>query len=193
METNKMLTSGEIAKICDVTVRTVQRWIDRGLLHSYKLPGRGDNRVKTEDFIHFLKTQNLPIPVEFREKTRRILIVDDEVNMAKSIQRALIQANFETAIAENGFIAGSMIEHFSPSLVTLDLRMPGMDGFGVIRFIRASARLTSIKILVISGLSDEDLKKAVESGADEAIKKPFSNSDLITTVERLLRGGSHDQ
>ena len=60
----RMLTTGDIARHCDVTPRTVIRWIQRGHLKAHQLPGRGDNRVDPTDFLQFLEVNALPIPLE---------------------------------------------------------------------------------------------------------------------------------
>ena len=84
----KTLTSGEIASYCDVNLRTVIRWIENGKLKGFKLPGRGNNRVLVEDFIEFLERHDMPIPDALKgDATPSILIVDDEMPVAKSIQR----------------------------------------------------------------------------------------------------------
>jgi excisionase family DNA binding protein len=62
----RTLTTGEIAQYCGVNFRTVIRWIKRGYLDAFQLPGRGDNRIEVEDFLVFLKKNNIPIPKEFR-------------------------------------------------------------------------------------------------------------------------------
>ena len=56
------LSSGEIASLCGVSPRTAIRWIEKGLIDSYRLPGGGDNRVRFDDFIKFLNQNNMPIP-----------------------------------------------------------------------------------------------------------------------------------
>jgi len=63
----KTLSTGEIAKLCDVNLRTVIRWIERGALKGFKLPGRGNNRVRVEDFLAFLVEHEIPIPAELQE------------------------------------------------------------------------------------------------------------------------------
>jgi two-component system response regulator VicR len=71
-------------------LRTVIRWINRGFLKGFKLTGRGNNRVQHEDFIAFLEEHGMPIPEKFQQqKSKRILIVDDELAMANAIQRVL--------------------------------------------------------------------------------------------------------
>ena len=65
MNDKRILTTGEIANYCGVNFRTVIRWIQRGQLRAYQLPGRGDNRVEVHNFIAFLRENNIPIPRDF--------------------------------------------------------------------------------------------------------------------------------
>ncbi len=188
----KNLTTGDIANYCDVHVRTVIRWIERGKLKAYQLPGRGDNRVKLEDFLFFLDSHNMPVPEALQPSNYRILIVDDDMHAAKAIQRTLRHAKFETLIASNGFEAGTLLSEFKPAVMTLDLQMPGMNGFEVLKFVRGSASLQKLKIVVISGLSQLDLDKALANGADAALKKPLNDDHLIDTVSRLAGMGVAD-
>ena len=70
--------------------------------------------------------------------------------------------------------------------MTLDLSMPGMDGYSVIQFTREQARYKRLKILVISALDDTSLERARELGADATLSKPFSNHDLTEVLERFM-------
>lgn len=181
------LTTGEIAKYCGVNLRTVIRWIDQGHLKSFKLPGRGNNRILLPEFLSFMSEHDIPLPNEFRSYSRKILIVDDDQAMANSIQRTIRSAGYETELAFDGFQAGDAINWFMPALITLDLQMPGMDGLKVIEFVRKKSHLARIKILVISALSNEHLDEALTAGADEVISKPFESKELIEKVALLLK------
>ncbi|ASP40977.1 hypothetical protein CHH28_17240 [Bacterioplanes sanyensis] len=64
MREKQALTTGEVAKFCGVNFRTVIRWIERGHLQAYKLPGRGDNRIPVNGFVEFLKDNHMPVPDE---------------------------------------------------------------------------------------------------------------------------------
>jgi two-component system, OmpR family, response regulator VicR len=180
------LTTGEIADYCGVNFRTVIRWIKRGHLKAYQLPGRGDNRVEIRGFVNFLRENNMPIPDDFRKYSMRVLIVDDDTSMAKNIQRVLHRAGFETEIALDGFQAGTLAESFTPSLMTLDLKMPGLSGLEVIRFARGKDNLKHIKIAVVSAMPQQDLDEALKAGADCVIEKPFNNDDLVDKVSELM-------
>ena len=183
----KTLTSGEIAAYCDVNLRTVIRWIESGKLKGFKLPGRGNNRVLVEDFIEFLERHNMPIPEALKGTANpAVLIVDDEMPVAKSIQRVARRAGYDSYIATGGFQAGIMLSQHEPKVMTLDLSMPGMDGYSVIEFTRSQSKYKDLKIVVISALDDISLERALEIGADATLQKPFSNHDLTMVLEQLM-------
>ena len=191
MKAKKVLTSGEVARLCNVNFRTVLRWIERGQLAAYKLPGRGDNRIRMEDFLEFVAANQMPVPEEFRPNNQRILVVDDEAHMARSIKRALKREGYEVKTASDGFRAGTFLGTFTPAVVTLDLQMPGLTGFDVLSFIRQTSGLEEVRILVVSGLDDANLNRAMAEGADDVLSKPFSNENLISKVKDLMDLRSH--
>ncbi len=181
------LTSREAGQYCGVSFRTVIRWVERGELRAYRLPGRGDYRVSLDELQAFMQRHGLPEPPAQEPPSQRVLIVDDDPPMAAAIQRVLKRAGYDTLTAVDGFQAGSLVHTFAPALMTLDLRMPGLDGFGVLQFLRDARLFPSLKILVISGDTQERLSDALAKGAHEAIAKPFSNEQLRATVQRLLQ------
>lgn len=180
------LTTREAAQRCGVSFRTVIRWAERGELRAYRLPGRGDYRVPVEELRRFMREHGIPEPEEMPGRPKRILVVDDEPVMALAIKRVFARAGFETAIAHDGFLAGSLLHTFKPHLMTLDIRMPGIDGFGVLRFLRETPLPTPLKVLVVSGESDERLKQALALGAHGALCKPFDNQELLAAARELL-------
>jgi excisionase family DNA binding protein len=185
----KTYSTGEIAKFCDVNLRTVIRWIEKGELEGFKLPGRGNNRITEAAFLRFLSRHNIPMPDELKGTLslgQGILIVDDEEPVANAIQRVLRGAGYKTHTAQDGFRAGSMLVQLKPELITLDLCMPGLDGFDVIRFVRDTPEISHVKIITISALDKAQLEESVQCGADAYLQKPFLNSDLLRLVEELI-------
>lgn len=181
----EVLTTGEAARLCGVNFRTVLRWIERGLLHAYKLPGRGDHRVPIAELRHFMRENGIPDPSQPMALARRILITDDEKFMARAIERVLIGAGFETAIASNGFEAGAMLHTFKPGLITLDLRMPGLDGIDVLRFLQNAHLPVPLRTLVVSADTEARLQEALALGANGIVRKPFANEELLAAVEQM--------
>lgn len=187
MEQKRILTTGDIAKYCGVHFRTVIRWVERGQLKAYKLPGRGDNRVQLQDFLAFLKAHKMPIPTEFQGSARRVLVVEDDSRMANAIRRTLRRAGFEVMIAPNGFKAGALLGTFTPSVITLDLQMPGLSGFDVLSFVRQMPNLADLRVLVVSAMPRKELEAALAAGADDVLDKPFKNEALVEKVSRLAQ------
>lgn len=185
MTDKRTLTTGEIAEHCGVNFRTVIRWIERGWLKAYQLPGRGDNRVEVGEFLRFLREHQLPIPEEFIEHRNRVLIIDDEPEMSSSIQRLLRREGYQTLVANDGFRAGSLLSIFKPAVLTLDLQMPGIGGMEVLRYIREKEEFAGLKILIISALAGEKLEEALALGADDVLEKPFEKTDLLRKIARL--------
>ena len=182
----KALTTGEVAKYCGVNFRTVIRWIERGQLKAFKLPGRGDNRISIDHFVAFLREHDMPVPAEFQDLSRRILIIEDQPAMASAIERVLRRAGFETRVVHDSFQAGAQLAEFNPSLITLDLQMPGLNGFSVLDFLRQDERWRGVKVLVVSALSESQLQDAIQQGADDILSKPFENQMLLKKDADLL-------
>lgn len=190
-----VLTSSEAARLCGVSFRTVIRWIQRGQLQAYKLPGRGDHRVPIAELRRFMQANGIPEPPELqRDMPRRILIVEDEPEMVRAMGRALKLAGFETANASDGFQAGLLLQAYQPGLMTLDLRMPGVDGFTVLRTLHDNPLPFACKVLVVSGETPARLQEALALGADSVLAKPFTNQELLAAVRRLYgdEGKNHE-
>lgn len=183
---SEVLTTGEVARACGVHFRTVLRWIERGVLHAYKLPGRGDHRVPIEELRRFMRDNGIPDRSQSLVLARRVLIVDDELAMARAIERVLVGAGYETAIAPSGFEAGAMLHTFKPSVMTLDLRMPGVDGFNVLRFLQNASLPSPLRILIVSADTEDRLQEALRLGAHGLVRKPFANEELLAAVERMV-------
>lgn len=182
---SEVLTTGEAARACGVHLRTVLRWIERGLLQTYKLPGRGDHRVPIEELRRFMRDHGIPDPSQSSALPRRVLIADDEPAMARAIQRVLIRGGYETAIAPSGFEAGAMLYTFKPGVMTLDLRMPGIDGIKVLHFLKNAYLPSPFRILVVSADTEDRLQEALTLGAHGLLRKPFSNKELLAEIELM--------
>jgi excisionase family DNA binding protein len=185
----KPLTTGQIAQYCHVTHRAVLKWVASGKLKAYRTPGN-HSRVSIEDFLAFLQQYRMPIPADFKtvRSLKKILIVDDDRGIVNSIRRMLTLENkYMIETAYDGFEAGQKFVTFQPHFIILDIRMPGLDGYQVCANIRHDPRNKNVKILAMSGVSEEqEVKKIMDLGADDYLNKPFSNKALKEKVDRLL-------
>ncbi|MDE1920246.1 MAG: response regulator [Candidatus Omnitrophica bacterium] len=187
----KALTTYEIAKYCHVTPRTANQWINEGKIKAYRTVGN-HSRVQINDFLSFLKRYNMPVPAELaslqQNDKKRVLIVDDDRGMVDSIRRFLIrEKSYDLEIAYDGFEAGQKFSDFKPDLVILDIKMPGLNGYEVCSKIRGNPENKDVKILLISGITDQaELEQAKVSQADDYLAKPFSNAALKVKIDALL-------
>jgi CheY-like chemotaxis protein len=181
------LTTGDIAKLCGVNFRTVIRWIQRGHLKAFQLPGRGDNRVQVSDFIVFLKENDMPIPEEIRPTGARVLIVEGDKKTATTLERALQEAGYETRCASDGFVAGALLGTFQPSVMTVDVGMKGVDGAQAIRLVREDPRLGLAKVVAVTPAKTSAKKREelLAAGADEVVSRPLKGADLVKAISDL--------
>jgi CheY-like chemotaxis protein len=166
-----------IAGICQVTRQTVARWIEEGKLPAFNTAG-GQKRVWGKDLVGFLAAHNIPVPAKLGALARpTVLIVDDEPNIRRLVARiiASVHPQAEVLSAADGFEAGKLTAAHEPSLVVLDVQLPGIDGLKVCRSIRADERRRRTKILAMSGRNPEETRRELlEAGADAFLAKPFS-------------------
>src|SRR5262249_17584965 len=117
---------------------------------------------------------------------KRILIVDDEVDIASSIQYVLKQEGFSTLLAHDGWKAMELYQAEKPDLIILDLMMPGLDGYEVCRRVRSADR--KIPILMLTARTSEiDTVVGLELGANDYIAKPVRLRELVARVKAHLR------
>lgn len=115
----------------------------------------------------------------------RILIVEDELDLANIIKDYLVKELYEVEICSEGDKAIEIFDKFKPSLVILDLMLPGMNGYEICQNIRIKS---TIPILILSAKIDEfDKVKGLNLGADDYITKPFRPRELLARVNAQLR------
>ena len=116
---------------------------------------------------------------------QKILIVDDDENIAELISLYLTKECFETMIVYDGESALSSFETFQPNLILLDLMLPGIDGYQVCREIRTTS---SVPIIMLSAKGEVfDKVLGLELGADDYMEKPFDTKELVARVKAVLR------
>ncbi len=116
-----------------------------------------------------------------------VLAVDDIPLNLLLVQKMLSRFNFKLRTAANGQAALDAIAQEKPDLILLDLMMPGIDGFEVIRRLRANPATADIQIVILSALnSNEDIVKGFNEGANEFITKPIIMEKLLTCVVTQL-------
>lgn len=118
--------------------------------------------------------------------SRRILIVEDEPNIVESLRFILEQAGFVIDIVADGSSALDRLREGDFQAVVLDVMLPGMNGFDVLRSIRADGRTRETPVIVLTAKGQANDRKTAEAiGASAFITKPFSNAEVVERVREL--------
>ena len=189
------LTSAEVASLVGVSPRTVSNWIRDGHLRAYKTPG-GHARVTEEDLRRFLDERGIrPLPAPSSStyprstpatQRKRVLFIDDDENLLDIIREVLEANGFEVQTARHGFLAGYLIAHFQPSVIVLDLMMPGLDGFEVLSLLRKRPEARSIPVIACTSMRGADTEaRARDAGFASYIKKPLDFRALVSILSEV--------
>ena len=121
----------------------------------------------------------------------KILIIEDNADIAFGLRRTLEFEGFDVTVAEDGASGLMKARGADTKLVVLDLMLPAMDGFRVLKELRKSG--SRVPVLVLTAKSEEsDLVMSFDSGADDYVTKPFSTVELLVRVRALLRRGGRE-
>ena len=121
--------------------------------------------------------------------TKKVLIVDDEINIVMALEFLMEQAGYQTKVAYNGRDALNIAAEFAPDLILLDVMMPKVNGYDVCQQIRNTSDATwqQPKIVMLTAKGrDAEITKGLALGADTYVTKPFSTRDLVSNVQKLL-------
>jgi excisionase family DNA binding protein len=182
-----VLTTGEVAKICNVAPRTVSKWFDSGALRGYRIPGSKDRRIPINQLIRFMKQHGMPLNGLMTGCTR-ILIVDDEQDIVEVLEKILEdEAKYEVEVAKGGFEAGVTAEKFRPHVILLDMHLSDVDGRVVAKQVKINADLQLTKVIAMSGkMTDDESKGLLATGFDGFLKKPFHVRQVIEAIEDAM-------
>ena len=187
--TSKLLTTGDVARLCGFSPSAVLQWIRGGKLAAYSSPG-GQYRVDPQELLSFLREHNMRVPPELSpEEGYRILIVDDDERIRDLFVQILTESDIPCVVetAKNGVVGCMKIPIFKPHLVTLDIVMPELDGVEMCRSVKATDKFGDIKVLLVTGFPDDErLQAALDAGADDWLAKPVDVRLLIEKVSTLL-------
>jgi excisionase family DNA binding protein len=180
------LTLGQAAKYLGVAQSTIRKWSDGGRLPAFYTPG-GHRRYRRADLDDFLSQSGGGSPPRVREGRRRILIVDDDDRLREFVRVNLEMEGYsvvEAADAEQGLAA---LDEEPPDLILLDVMMPKVDGWEMLRRVQERHGVGSIPVIMFSGkVEEEDLRTAASRGAQGYIGKPFNPQQLIESTKQLL-------
>lgn len=181
-----VLTTGEVAKICNVASRTVSKWFDSGQLRGYRIPGSKDRRIPVSALIRFMKSHNIPLDGLMTGNTR-VLVVDPDAEVREGLRNVLAEkTEYDVRSVSNTFMAGIECERFRPHVLLLDIHAMDGDPEEVRMALREDDELQVIKLVAMSGrLTDGQAAQLTSRGFDGALRKPFTVRQVIDVIENV--------
>ena len=183
--TDDYYSTTEVAELLDVAVRTVQLWVERGVLNAWKTPG-GHRRIDAASVRKLLDERQRATA----GSASRIVIVEDQPEQAELLRLcvAAVIPSAEIQVVRNGVAAMLAIGREPPGLLLLDLLMPQMDGFEVLRELSRDRDLKQMRIVVVSALSDEDIgnRGGLPDCVAGVLNKPIDFNQLKHTLQKVL-------
>ena len=121
--------------------------------------------------------------------TARVLVIEDSASVRRLIEVCLRVLDVELSAAEDGIKGLSVARDIKPDVIVLDVGLPGMDGWEVLRHLRAGEDTRSIRVLVLTAHAQPEVaEQAAQGGADDFMTKPFRPMELRERIEKLLAG-----
>lgn len=181
-----VLTTGQVAKICNVAPRTVSKWFDSGQLRGYRIPGSKDRRIPVQQLVRFMRAHGIPTD-ELESGQIRVLIVDNDRDLANVLVNQLTEhGDYDLKQAHSGFEAGVVAEQFRPHVILLEITLRDVDGKEVCRHIQSNPELQGTKVVAMSGaLTDGEAQALLQQGFDGFLKKPFDVHQAMSAIEEL--------
>jgi excisionase family DNA binding protein len=180
-----VLTTGDVARICNVAPRTVSKWFDSGQLKGYRIPGSKDRRIPVDELVRFMKVNNMPIRGLPTGKIRVLLVDGDTETTHALVQRLAAQGDYELQVVHTNFETGLVAQKFSPHVVIINLIAPGIDATGICSAIRHDSELQTMKVLAIAGhLGPSECQALLRQGFDDCIEDGFDVGEMVKKVEQ---------
>jgi excisionase family DNA binding protein len=184
-----VLTTGDVARICNVAPRTVSKWFDSGQLKGYRIPGSKDRRIPMSELARFMKVHNMPATMLPAGKIR-VLIADSNGDAASALADTLrTKTDYEVQTARNNFQTGVIAQKFAPHVLLISLLAEGIDATEVCKNIHHSEDLQTIKVIALASLSpgeqlsDSESAALLQKGFDGCISNPADITKVVKEIE----------
>jgi excisionase family DNA binding protein len=177
------LTLGQAAKYLGVAQSTIRKWSDQGRVPAFYTPG-GHRRYRRPDLDNFLNRSG---PGGSTQQGPLVLIVDDDERVREYVRVNLEMEGYAVREAGNAEEGLGVLEEVSPDLILLDVMMPEVDGWEMLRRVQERHGVGAIPVVMFSGkVNEQSAQEATARGAQGFVGKPFDPQQLIEHAKQLL-------
>jgi excisionase family DNA binding protein len=179
-----VLTTGDVAKICNVAPRTVSKWFDSGQLKGYRIPGSKDRRIPVTELLRFMKMHNMPTATLPVGKIR-VLIADSDHDASLALAEALrTKADYEVQTVQGNFETGMVAQKFAPHVLLINLLAEGVAAADICKNIRANEDLQTIKVIALANqLSESEAAALLQKGFDGYVSNSADADEVVKRIE----------
>jgi excisionase family DNA binding protein len=178
----ELFTASEVARFCQVDLKTIHNWAERGEIRHFRTPGR-HLRFKRADVLDFLRKYGYPVPEGLLQGKPRVYVIEENADSRDQMQRALSQ-RFEVTWYKDAVDALISIGNDAPDVVILDIDNSQLDGIRCIKRLKATDATRHVRVVVYT--ADEAIReKSLEAGASALVSRPDINK-LRETLESLM-------
>lgn len=178
----ELFTASEVARFCQVDLKTIHNWADRGEIRHFRTPGR-HLRFRRVDVLDFLRRYGYPIPDVLKQGKPRVALLDDDAASARQVHSALSE-QFEVSVYENPIEALLRIGAEPPDVVVLEETLGAMDGPRIVSALQAVEVTRHVRAVLYS--TGEQRKQAsLDAGASAHVAKGDTNK-LRATLQSLM-------
>lgn len=181
-----VLTTGDVAKICHVSARTVSKWFDCGRLKGYRIPGSKDRRILLTELIRFLKINNIPSE-SLGVSKMRVLVVDSESeDIGRLCDYLENKSDYEVKRVKSSFETGLTAQKFLPHVMLVSLMSNKIDPVEICRNIRGDGDFQAVKIIALgNGLKESDKKALIDKGFDGYVSDCRIAEEVVRKIEEV--------
>jgi excisionase family DNA binding protein len=177
----ELFTASEFANFCQVDLKTIHNWADKGEIRHFRTPGR-HLRFRRLDVLDFLRKYGYPIPDILRAGKPKVVIIDEDPNTLATLRRTLSR-RFEVTTFQDPFDALVAVGTLQPDALVLELDMQGLDGIRCLERLKMIDATSHVRCVVYSE-KEEAKRQAMEAGASDFIPKG-DPAQLRDALERL--------
>ncbi len=179
-------TPNDVGSLLGVHHNTIKNWIKSKQIVAFQTVG-GHYRVPRREVVRLIKGRDLPVPDELQGPMGLVYVVDDDELIRRAMEDTLSE-DYEVYSFNNGFEALMQIGRLKPDLLILDIYMPGIDGFAMVKKLRQDDKLANIRVLGMSG-KDVSAEDATKAGMDEFYHKKDGLQAIVDAVKEYLGKG----